>query len=252
MGGIYYRPDYDLTNALQRAEVIGLVAQLKGGIQAHHGVALSAWVKVLKGFEAAKVSKRILEFESGHRDARLPANLIRAFAITFAAGCLAIDSKILPWTHEQVKEITSEVLRSASSGAQAAERERPNPWGVMRDYLGDPQQVPHIEADEFLPVPLKSILGLRRNLNGVPAVALRKTKLQELFGTIKAFLAVVREKNGLIVDRSHSRPSDTKQLPVRIPREGGKSSKTERPRFYVVKADVLDELIREKAAAAEP
>ncbi len=161
-----------------------ILKDLESGMAENHGVALEPWIEFLTADKMrGRITTLVDEFADAVRvDGSGPeGRLTSKFGLAYAAGALAIEAGILPWTVDHVRRC----VRLCCERARRQEQAKGNPlrsaFQLLESKLGSKATFPNLPADRtFLSKTYKAMLGFRRFQNGKTIIAIQQDKLADI------------------------------------------------------------------------
>ena len=219
-----------------------LVKELERTIGSNHGRAIKKWIDCLVALPNAKRPQQLLDefvsFASPVKNA--PENRMAAkFGLAFAAGVLALEARILPWTREFVKEVCLAGYTLALNEFNRYREDAPDGMERLRAAINDRTLFPQLAINKKLSrVAFELMGGLALIVGGVKYIAVRDQYLVSLMGSRTRADALIKSLNasGKLVSGHGGKA--TVQLALKIVNTDGKVVAV-KPRFYQFKKSAL-------------
>ena len=236
-GGIFDR--IEGTDEYRKNEAASLISKLELGVATSYGVLMSSWVEFLIAERrASRVHMLVMEFvkriapNAGGQEGRLA----KKFGVIYAAGVLAINAGLLPWSENEsmrvVKKLYLLARRSLVSDADLAITR----LKTLADASNNQDTFPKhngqmIEYSE-------TTLGIRTRYDGHGVCCIRDKELGKLAGSksVKNALQKLLEGAQAIAKAPGAAGTIQHRLPITL---DGKVHN--RPRFWTIRVDKLIE-----------
>ena len=241
-GGIFDR--LDRSSGDPATQAANLIQVLDAALKTSYGALLRLWIENLMRHDPAARIENLTQLflDKVQPQPGLEERLARKFALVYAAGRLAVDAGLLPWSKKLPLRVTLRLYRHAYAHRTAIPKDLSDALQQLRQIIDDPVLVPVASAQCDRPIDFvqcQILAGFRLVQKGQPVIALRREGLEALFDpTVSRKIVDWICTTGAVLTGHGARSGQ--QLPIRL-RVGGRL--IDKPRFLVVAAKQLQDAL---------
>jgi hypothetical protein len=244
-GGIFDNQKGNSEECVSRGKE--LIEQVRRGTARNYGLVMPLWIEFLLEDNYAgrihELTDKFVHKVAGHGDG-WDQRLARQFGMQYAAGKLAVEAGILPWSPDWPWKAARQCYHNALRCLYRDKAALDKKLALVVAASKDASRVIKVKQGSRILIVLDgNALGISTTFKGRRVCALRDDALIRLAGgrvAARAITARLQQTGALVGGHGHAK---TSQLPVRI-KVSGKLAK--KPRFWVIDADKLETMIMTK------